>query len=391
VNATRSLLRPRGEHAHAAVSPVELFFDLVFVFAVTQLSHRLLEHLTVSGALQTLVLFLAVWWLWIYTAWFTNWLDPERPAVRLVLFALMLGGLLLSAAIPDAFGEKGWMFGVPFAVMQVGRSLFTVAALRGHSPANHRNFVRITIWFVASAIFWITGAFEEGDTRFALWLVALAIEYLAPSVLFWIPMLGRSSTTEWDIEGAHLAERCALFTIIALGESILVTGATFAGLPWSEAHLAGFSVAFVGSLAMWWVYFDTGAVRARQRIVRSSDPGRQGRLAYTYIHLLIVAGIIVSAVADEIVLTHPDHADSAGIAAILSGPAIYLLGNALFKWVTNDRRAPPLSHLGGLVLLAALIPFGRPLSALALGTLTTLILVIVALWESMALRRPAAV
>jgi low temperature requirement protein LtrA len=389
VNETRSLLRPRGEHAHAAVSPVELFFDLVFVFAVTQLSHSLLEHLTVVGALQTLVLFLAVWWLWIYTAWFTNWLDPDRTAVRVLLFAMMFGGLLLSAAIPDAFGEKGWMFAVPLAVMQVGRSLFTAAALRAQSPANSRNFVRITIWFVMSAIFWIAGAFEEGDTRFAFWVVALAIEYLAPWVSFRLPVLGRSHTTDWNIEGAHLAERCALFIIIALGESILVTGATFAGLPWSETHVTGFVVAFVGSVAMWWVYFDTADIRARQRIVRSTDPGRQGRLVYTYLPLFIISGIIVSAVADEIVLTHPEHADTAGVAAILSGPALYLLGNAFFKWVTNDRRAPPLSHLGGLALLAALIPLAASLSALALGTATTVILVIVAIWESVALRRPA--
>ena len=388
-----SLLRTRGgAHEHAAVAPIELFFDLVFVFAVTQLSHHLAEHLSLGGALRTLMLFLAVWWLWSFSAWGTNWLDPEKIPVRLMLFALMLGSLFLSASIPEAFGEKGWMFGCAFAAMQVGRSLFTVAALRGHRPANHRNFLRVTFWFAISGAFWVSGAFSAGDARVTLWLIALAIEYLVPWFLFWVPFLGRSSTTDWDIEGTHLAERCGLFVIIALGESILVTGATFAGLPWNDARLAGLIVALVGSVAMWWVYFDTGATRAARRIAHSDDPGSQGRLAYTYIHVLIVAGVIVSAVADKIVLAHPEHRDTAESAAILGGPAVYLVGNALFKWVTNDRRAPPLSHLVGLALLLALVPFavaGSP-SALSLGAATTGVLVIVAAWESTALRRAPA-
>jgi low temperature requirement protein LtrA len=137
------------------------------------------------------------------------------------------------------------------------------------------------------------------------------------------------------------------------------------------------------------VYFDTGATRASRRIAVSVDPGRQGRLVYTYIHLLIVAGIIVSAVADNIVLVRPREADSTDKIAILSGTAIYLVGNALFKWVTNDRRAPPLSHLAGLGMMLALIPYAalHAPSALALGAATTGVLVIVAAWESVALRR----
>jgi low temperature requirement protein LtrA len=384
------VLRARGGHEHAPVTAVELFFDLVFVFAVTQVSHSLLEHLSLAGALEALMLFLAVWWLWSFTAWATNWLDPEKIAVRLLLLALMLGSLLLSASIPEAFGEKGWMFGCAFAAMQIGRSLFVTAALRGHRPASYRSFVRLTIWFVLSGIFWVFGAFATGGERMASWAMALALEYVAPWLYFWVPGLGRSSTTDWDIEGAHLAERCGLFVIIALGESILVTGAGFADLEWNTATIAGFVVAFVGSVAMWWVYFDTGATRARRRIAISGDPGRQGRLAYTYIHLLIVAGIIVSAVADNIVLERPGEADAIDRTVILSGGVIYLVGNALFKWVTNDRRAPPLSHLAGLALLLALIPFSVPASALSLGAATTCVLVIVAAWESMALRRAPA-
>jgi low temperature requirement protein LtrA len=206
-----------------------------------------------------------------------------------------------------------------------------------------------------------------------------------------VPGLGRSSTADWNVEGGHLAERCALFVIIALGESLLVTGATFAGLAWNGVALGAFVVALAGSVAMWWVYFDSGAERASHRIRHSTDPGRQARTAYTYLHVLIVAGVIVGAVGDELMLAHPDHVTGAGVAALVGGPALYLVGNALFKWVTNDRPAPPLSHLVGLALLAVLLPFalGHHLSALALGTVANAILVVVAVWESVALRRPA--
>lgn len=386
---SRSLLRKRGLHDSGKVSMVELFFDLVFVFAVTQLSHGLLAHLTPTGALHTLMLLMAVWWLWIFTSWVTNWLDPEKVPVRVMLFALMLGGLLLSSSIPEAFVEKGLLFGCVFAAMQVGRTVFMLWALRGEGAAQTRNFLRILIWFLVSGVFWVWGGFEQGTMRAGLWLVAIVIEYVSPSVAFWVPGLSRSTTTEWDVDGGHLAERCGLFVIIALGESILVTGATFAGLPSNSATVTAFLVSFLGSVAMWWMYFDTASERASHRIAHSDDPGRIARLAYTYLHLLIIAGIIVCAVADEIVLVHPDHAETIGIAVILAGPALYLLGNALFKWVSNDRRLPPLSHLAGLLLLAVLAPFAfaHQLSALALGAATTGVMVLVAAWESIALRR----
>jgi low temperature requirement protein LtrA len=368
---------------------VELFFDLVFVFAVTQLSHGLLAHLTPTGALHTLMLLMAVWWLWIFTSWVTNWLDPEKVPVRAMLFALMLGGLLLSSSIPEAFVEKGLVFGCVFATMQTGRTSFMLWALRGEGAAQSRNFLRILIWFLASGTFWVWGGFEQGTMRTGLWLVAIALEYVSPSLAFWAPGLGRSATTEWNVDGGHLAERCGLFVIIALGESILVTGATFAGLPGNGATVAAFLVSFVGSVAMWWMYFDTASERASHRIAHSDDPGRIARLAYTYLHLLIVAGIIVCAVADEIVLVHPGHAETMGIAVILAGPALYLLGNALFKWVSNDRKLPPLSHLVGLSFLAIVAPFAfaHQLSALALGTFTTGVMVLVAAWESIAIRK----
>ena len=142
------LLRARDGAESSKVTFVELFFDLVFVFAVTQLSHALLEHLTFSGAAQTTLLLMAVWWVWIYTSWATNWLDPEKIAVRLMMFALMLAGLVLSTSIPQAFETKATAFASAYVFMQVGRGLFTMGAVRPESPGNYRNFQRINAWLV---------------------------------------------------------------------------------------------------------------------------------------------------------------------------------------------------------------------------------------------------
>jgi low temperature requirement protein LtrA len=393
VNAPRAqtgLLRRREPNEHAKVAMVELFFDLVFVFAITQLSHRLLEDLSPAGALQTLMLFLAVWWVWICTSWITNFLDPDKTPVRALVFLLMLGGLLLSASLPEAFGSRGRLFAFTFAAMQVGRSVFITLALRRHLPNVSLNFLRVTIWFALAAVAWITGGVLEGPARTWCWGAALLLEYGSAWIFFWVPGLGRSTTTDWAVDGAHLAERCALFVIIALGESILATGATFAKAEWNTTSITAFLVAFFGSVAMWWIYFDTGAERASERIAHSEDPGRQARTAYTYIHLLLVGGIIVCAVADEIILVHPHHAELADALAIVGGPVLYLIGNGVFKWSTNDRRSPPLSHCFGLVLLVlsggTYFAFSPRVSPLWLGVLTTASLACVATWETLALR-----
>lgn len=385
MTSTRTMLRTRSEHAPSRVTSIELFFDLVFVFAVTQLSHLLLAHLDILGAMQTALLLMAVWWVWIYTSWVTNWLDPDKTPVRLLLFGLMLLGLTLAASIPKAFETRALAFAGAYVVMQVGRSLFMLWALRGRSEVNFRNFQRITAWLMLSGVFWIAGALIDGNARLGIWALAMLIEFVSPSLGFWVPGLGRSTTADWDVEGGHMAERCGLFIIIALGESILVTGATYADLFWSGETVAAFVTAFVGSVAMWWIYFNVGAERASHLIRASADPGRMARVAYTYVHLLLVAGIIVSAAADELVLKHPHgHADAKTTAVLIGGPALYLIGNLLFKWVTAGW--PPLSHLAGLALLVALVAAADHVPVLALGAAASLILVIVAAWETISLQ-----
>ncbi len=227
IAARTNHLRERGGSESARVTYVELFFDLVFVFAVTQLSHGLLHHLTLAGAVETGMLMMAVWW---------------------------------------------------------------------------------------------------------------------------------------------------------------VTGATFADMPWSRTTLAAFAVTFVGSVAMWLVYFNIGAERASRRIAQSRDPGRLARSGYTYLHIVIVAGIIVSAVADELVLSHPTgHTELKSLLVIVGGPALYLVGTALFKTLTAP--VVPLSHLVGLGLLALVASSGMTASPLILSAGTAATLIVVAIWEWASLRR----
>jgi len=389
VNDKRSLLRTRGEHDSGRVGFVELFFDLVFVFAVTQLSHTLLADLTRNGLAESALLLLGVWWVWINTSWVTNWLDPERIPVRIAILALMLAGLWMSVGIPKAFDTRGFVFASAYVAMQLGRTCFFLWAVRHEHPNMRRNFQRILVWLVLSSMCWIAGAMATHDVRFAWWALALSIETIAPIAFYWVPGLGRSAIEDWDIAGGHLAERCALFIIIALGESLLVTGATFAALEWNGDTLAAFANAVLGTILLWWLYFDTGARRATQRIESARDPGREGRSAYTYAHILIVAGVIGCAVADEVVLAHPRHAEGLGLALVIGGPIVFLAGTSIFKWITNDRRAPPLSHLIGLVLLGALAwpAATHAVSPLMLYALVNAALFIVALWESLALRK----
>ncbi len=379
-------LRAKGGKNESKVSFVELFFDLVFVFSISQLAHALAEHFTPLGALESIMLIFAVWWVWVFTAWVTNWLDPDRMPVRIMLFTLMFAGLILSASIPEAFGEKAIYFAGAYVFMQVGRSLFTVYALKHASPANHRNFLRITSWLVLSGIFWIAGALMESEARVTLWLIALVIEYAAPALGFRVPGLGKSMTADWDVSGAHLAERCALFIIICLGEAVLQAGKTFAEQPVTPLIVAVFITAFIGTVALWWIYFQFGHERAAHRIEHDDAPGSLARQAFTYAHIPILAGIILSVVGDEFLFAHThDAADMHAAAAILGGPAVFLLGNLWFKGVTTGR--PPLSHMIGLAGLALLLLTLPMVVVYQLGILATAVLVVVAIWEFASLNR----
>lgn len=383
---SRGLFRVKGSHNEHKVSFSELFFDLVFVYAITQTAHLFIHHFTPYGAYQGLLILLAVWWVWVFTTWVTNWLDPERVPVRLLLFALMLLGMILSIAIPESFGQHGLLFALAYVFMQLGRTLFVCLHSRKHNPVLHRDFMRMTLWFTLSGAFWIYGALQEAQERTLWWTLALFLEYLSASLSFRVPGLGKSDSAEWKISGHHFAERCGLLIIIALGESLLVTGNTFAEMDWDGATVTGFVSAFVATVAMWWIYFSLSAERASHRLNESEETGKMARLVYTYIHFLIIAGIVLTAVADEFILHHAHgHISTATLVAALGGPALYLLGNILFKVLTFNSH--PRSHYIGLGLLALLGVCHSLLTPAALALLSALVLVLVAGWETLAVLR----
>jgi low temperature requirement protein LtrA len=322
--------------------------------------------------------------VWVYTTWVTNWLDPEQTPVRIMLFVLMLGGLMLSTTIPKAFEERGLWFAWAYASMQVGRTAFWLLATPRHRTLVRHNAIRILAWLCCSAVFWILGGLAEGQARLYFWIVALTIEYVSAAVRFWTPGLGFSSVEAWAVEGGHMAERCAGFIIIALGEAIVVQGATFAELTWTPENVAAFLSALVGSIAMWWIYFHKGAEAGSEKLSKSAESGRLARLAYTYLHMPIVAGIILAAVADELVLKHPGgHSDTKTVLAAVGGPLLFLVGTILFKHAI--RGFLQLSHIAGIIAFAALGWFGHDLSPLWLSILSTAIMIMVAVWESLSL------
>jgi low temperature requirement protein LtrA len=364
-----------GSHAQGATN-VELFFDLVYVFAITQLSHRLLEHATVRGALDTLLLFAMVWLVWAYTTWVTNWLDPRRLPVRSLLLGLMVASLVMSAALPEAFASRGLWMAAAYAGMQVGRSGFAVWALRGERL--QRNFQRILAWCVCSGAAAVIGGFLHGATRELLWLGAVAIDITGGLTGFYTPGLGRSTTADWTIEGNHFADRCQAFVLIGLGESIVVIGATLAGLHTVGAEeVAAFLLAFIGAVALWWIYFDRAAEEASEVIASSDDPGRLGRSAYHLIHPVMIAGIVVTAAGDQRVLADPGKVPTASTAAmILGGSALFLAGHAAFKVAVW--RALPRTRIAAVVVLGLLGLLAGHVSVLLLAGCAAVVLVALA-------------
>jgi low temperature requirement protein LtrA len=378
MTAGSSWLRDRREHAD--VSMVELFFDLVYVFAVTQLSHTLLHDLSGLNALHTLVLWFAVWLGWQYTCWVTNWFDPETPAIRTMLFCLMGVVLVMAAAIPDAFHKHALVFVAAYVALQVGRTVFVLVSLgRGHALTP--NFARMLAWLLVSACLWFAGALTDDWLRLSLWAAAVLVEYVSPMIGFAFPFLGKSSTSEWTIDGAHLAERCRLFVIVAFGETILTTGVRLSEQPtWSAPVLIAVAVAFLGVVAAWWIYFGTSSSDGSAVISRADDPGRIGA-KFHYVHVILIGGVIVSAVANDLVLAEPAAEMTPPITEVLiGGPAIYLLGSLIYKHIVYQKIA--FTHVGGLFALAALAAVAPHTDRLTVGGLTLAILIAVAAGET---------
>jgi len=257
-----------------------------------------------------------------------------------------------------------------------------VAVLRG--PLQ-RNYERILAWATVSGIFAVAGGLVYGAPRGVLWVLAAATDVGGAIAGFATPGLGRSLTADWTIEGGHMAERCQAFILIALGESIVIIGATLSEMPHITAtDVAAFVIAFAGSVALWWLYFDRSAGASAEVIAASDDPGRLGRSAYSLIHPLMVAGIIVTAASDKKILTLPSTTSTAAAWMILGGPALFLAGHAAFKFVVW--RVIPWTRLAGVAVLALLGLAAPVLPDIALAACAAAVVALVAAAD----RRPAA-
>jgi low temperature requirement protein LtrA len=314
-------------------SSLELFYDLVFVFAITQVSHLLLEHLTWTGVLQSLIVLCAVYWSWNYTTWTTNELDTETVPVRLLLLGLMLVSLLMSVAIPQAFETHALLFAGSYVAIQVGRHFFLTFIAADGGTIERERAGRILTWFVVVGALWIAGALVEGTGRYALWLAALALDYYAPLVTYWVPGRRRLPPETWNVGTEHFAERFGLFIILALGESVVITGATTSELVLKQPRIAAFIMAFLASATIWWLYFTSVAALGEHYLEVSESRTTLARDAYTYLHVVFVAGIILSAVGDELVIAHPGAIlPPYEVAVVAAGPAVYLLAHTLFRY-----------------------------------------------------------
>jgi low temperature requirement protein LtrA len=373
--------RDPGEEQRATT--LELFYDLVFVFAVTQVSHLLLDDVSWKGAGEAAIALFVVWWAWNYTTWVTNELDPDSPVVRLLLIGIMLATLLMAVAIPEAFGSRGLLFACSYVAIQVGRHAFLTFASARAGTIERKRSAHILVWLAAAGVFWIAGAFVEDEARAAVWLVALAIDYLGPVALYRVPGWPQLGPKAWDVETKHFAERFQLFVIIALGESIVLIGATTSGLEIDAARLTALALAFAGTAALWWLYFEYVADIAARRLELSDTSTLLARDGYTYLHVVMIAGIIGWAVGDELVIAHPtDVLPASEVVVVVAGPAIYLLGHVLFRL----RMAGTLSRkrLAGSLACVAVGGLGSVAPGLVLSALLVAVLVGVIVAERIA-------
>jgi low temperature requirement protein LtrA len=359
-------------------SALELFYDLVFVFAITQVSHLLLEHLTWTGVLQSVILLLAVYWSWNYTTWATNELDTETVPVRLLLLGLMLVSLLMSVAIPKAFETQALLFAGSYVAIQTGRHAFLTFVAADSGTLERERAGRILIYFFISGVFWMAGSLAEGPLRYGLWCAALAVDYGGPLTLFGIPGMRRMEGANWSVGTEHFAERFGLFVILALGESIVITGATTSALALDTPRILAFVMAFLASAAIWWLYFSSVASMGQHYLEVAESRTTLARDAYTYLHVVFVAGIILSAVGDELVIAHPKEAlPPYEGAAVVAGPAVYLLAHALFRhrMTGSMGRAKPLGVLA-CIAVGFISPFVPALASA--GALIVILVAVIA-------------
>jgi low temperature requirement protein LtrA len=356
-------------------TPVELFFDLVFVYAVTQVSHLVSSHPTPAGFTRGAVVLGAIWYAWICFAWLTNNVGVNDTVVRIGVLVATGASFLVALAVPHALDSQVALFVAAYLVVRVLHVVMYAYGTR-HTPDVRRNVLAIAPTFVLGpaalfALLWL----PEG-WRLPYFVVALAFDVSSPYV---------SGVAELPVKAGHFAERFELFVIITLGESIVAIGAGAGAHP-HGAVLFAVALAFLLAVLLWWAYFDLVSTAAERRLRSAGKVERAllARDAYSYLHYLIVAGIVGFAVGCKSLVAHPlDHLSRGHAVALCGGIAIYLLGHGMFRLRMTGTIGP--HHLAGAAASAVVIAVAGQISALTTAVLLAVVLVAAAAWERLEL------
>jgi low temperature requirement protein LtrA len=351
----RDLLRRRQDVRQANF--LELFVDLVLVFALAGVVNRVVHDLSSSDPVlrwrslaYLLVLTMPLIWLWITTAHITSWFDPRRPMIQWIVLASAFGLLVMSSSLPYAFVGRGWAFVVPYLLLHCVRPLVLIPTLRGH--ALRHLYVRSSLWCVAGGSIWVAGAVANGNARATLWATAVTVDIVAAQLRWPVPGMSRPPVSAWAMDsGHHLPERYQQLLMIALGESVLAVGLTFTNQPATAATSAALVVAYLSTVLLWRIYFYRSGQVLAEAVVTATDRLVAGQ-ATGVAHVVMVVGIVAMAVGFEIVLTHPTgRPEPAWLAAILGGPVLFLYGRIRLERVVFDRLSR--RRLVGIAVLAA--------------------------------------
>jgi low temperature requirement protein LtrA len=355
------------------VTALELFFDLVFVLAITQCTALMAGDPTWSGVAQGMLVLAVLWWAWVGYAWLTSVVDPEEGAVRLVIFAAMAAFLVVALCVPDAFGSLGLEFAIAYGFVRYGQiALFTLASR--DDPDLRHSVVGLAISTGIGIGILVGASFLDGLAQGGLWVLAIALDMGGPYFF---------GSEGWKLMPEHFAERHGLIIIIALGESIVAIGAgSQVGVTRDVVVAAILGTALVAS--MWWVYFDVVAIVAGRRLAAAKKGKEQNEMArdsYSYLHFPMVAGIILVALGLKKVLGHVDDPlHTVPAFALYGGVAIYLLGLVAFRW----RHVHTLNRerFGVAVVLLASFPLATEISALPALAIPTALMAAMIFYET---------
>lgn len=309
------------------VSPLELFFDLVFVFAVSQLTHHLIAHLSWRSAAETLVLLVAVYGVWAFTSFEASMLDIERRGTQLMTVAVMGLGLFMNAGISEAFGTSPWLFVLPMLAALLGPSGY--AAVTGSTPVLRLHFRRVLVWLGVSGTLWVVGSLVGPQQRLWWWSAAALVDFLGTVTAHPLPGL-RISTEGLDFDAPHMLERMRLLLLILLGETVLSIGSAISAQPHDALVLGCGAALFVALVALWFLYFGAGDEVAADQVETTTNPIRAAHTGMVGLYA-VMAGLVVLAGGANLVLAHA-HDGSVGVGGILLllGPALYLLAQGVF-------------------------------------------------------------